>query len=71
MFLEFALEIVPLTTQTTQGTHSSEIPQTQIRGLVQRKHSNILSLSINQRTTIWKIMRKHCSTKRKRRAKIM
>ena len=56
MFLEFALEIVPLTTQTTQGTHSSEIPQTQIRGLVQRKHSNILSLSINQRITIWKII---------------
>ena len=46
MFLEFALEIVPLTTQTTQGTHSSEIPQTQIRGLVQRKHFNILGFQL-------------------------
>ena len=41
MFLEFALEIMPLITQTTQGTHSSRIPQTQITQLVQRKHSNI------------------------------
>ena len=58
MFLEFALEIVPLTTQTTQGTHSSEIPQTQIRGLVQRKHLNILRLSINSRIQSSKTMLK-------------